>query len=220
MKLVWLSRSMLLSLGSFPWLSRVIVSDTWKNMVNQTKRLDCDNTINLSRLIVNLSVTERFEYTIIWLVVKWKKGQWVKTSTYYIVRKSVSPHRSKSITGLVCDETMKRKVKRRLLYECRCDERLKVKGEGSTRPHTLVALWTWTRKAAALAMGRHPIFTLKCRPPLPATRHLFLWRSRQRKWTNFFRSNVGTLVRFSRLGMFCFHWLGLFQNQSLVSTKT
>ena len=30
-------------------------------------------------------------------------------------------------------ETIKREVNRRLIYECRCDERLKGKGEGSTR---------------------------------------------------------------------------------------
>ncbi len=35
--------------------------------------------------------------------------------------------------GLVFYETIKRKLKRRLIYECRCDERLKTKAEGSTR---------------------------------------------------------------------------------------
>ena len=30
-------------------------------------------------------------------------------------------------------ETIKRKLDRRLIYECRCDERLKAKAEGSTR---------------------------------------------------------------------------------------
>ena len=30
-------------------------------------------------------------------------------------------------------ETMKRKLIRRLIYECRCDERLKTRDEGSTR---------------------------------------------------------------------------------------
>ena len=30
-------------------------------------------------------------------------------------------------------ETIKRKLNRRLIYECRCDERLKIKAEGSTR---------------------------------------------------------------------------------------
>jgi hypothetical protein len=35
-------------------------------------------------------------------------------------------------TVVYCKET-KRELHRRLLCECRCDERLKVKGEGSTR---------------------------------------------------------------------------------------
>jgi hypothetical protein len=30
-------------------------------------------------------------------------------------------------------ETIKRKLNKRLIYECRCDERLKTKPEGSTR---------------------------------------------------------------------------------------
>ncbi len=30
-------------------------------------------------------------------------------------------------------ETIKRDLKRRLIYECRCDERLKAKAEGSAR---------------------------------------------------------------------------------------
>ena len=30
-------------------------------------------------------------------------------------------------------EEIKRELKRRLIYECRCDERLKTKSEGSTR---------------------------------------------------------------------------------------
>jgi hypothetical protein len=35
--------------------------------------------------------------------------------------------------NLVYHETIKRKLKRRLIYECRCDERLKAKTEGSKR---------------------------------------------------------------------------------------
>jgi hypothetical protein len=31
-------------------------------------------------------------------------------------------------------ETIKRELNRRLIYECRCGERLKFTGEGSTRP--------------------------------------------------------------------------------------
>jgi hypothetical protein len=37
------------------------------------------------------------------------------------------------LTFLVCYETIKRELNRRLIYECRCDERLKAKAEGSTR---------------------------------------------------------------------------------------
>jgi hypothetical protein len=37
------------------------------------------------------------------------------------------------VTTLVYYEVIKREVNRRLIYECRCDERLKVKVEGSTR---------------------------------------------------------------------------------------
>jgi hypothetical protein len=36
-------------------------------------------------------------------------------------------------TCIVYYETIKRKLKRRLIYECRCDERLKAKTEGSKR---------------------------------------------------------------------------------------
>ena len=36
-------------------------------------------------------------------------------------------------TSLVCYESIKRELKRRPIYECRCDERLKTKAEGSTR---------------------------------------------------------------------------------------
>jgi hypothetical protein len=34
--------------------------------------------------------------------------------------------------GLFYCETIKRELNKRLIYECRCNERLKVKGEGST----------------------------------------------------------------------------------------
>ncbi len=37
------------------------------------------------------------------------------------------------VTTLVYYEVIKREVNRRMIYECRCDERLKVKVEGSTR---------------------------------------------------------------------------------------
>ncbi len=36
------------------------------------------------------------------------------------------------ISIFVYSETMKREINKRLIYECRCDERLKCKGEGST----------------------------------------------------------------------------------------
>jgi hypothetical protein len=36
-------------------------------------------------------------------------------------------------TVVVCYESIKRELKRRPIYECRCDERLKTKAEGSTR---------------------------------------------------------------------------------------
>ena len=35
--------------------------------------------------------------------------------------------------GCVYYEVIKREINRRLIYECRCDERLKAKAEGSTR---------------------------------------------------------------------------------------
>ena len=35
--------------------------------------------------------------------------------------------------GCVYDETIKRELNRRRIYECQCDDRLKAKAEGSTR---------------------------------------------------------------------------------------
>jgi hypothetical protein len=34
---------------------------------------------------------------------------------------------------IVCYESRNREINRKLIYECRCDERLKTKSEGSTR---------------------------------------------------------------------------------------
>ena len=39
----------------------------------------------------------------------------------------------RSVSSFVYYETIRREIHRRLIYECRCDERLKTKVEGSTR---------------------------------------------------------------------------------------
>ena len=39
----------------------------------------------------------------------------------------------RQVSKVVSYESIKREVNIRLIYECRCDERLKVKDEGSTR---------------------------------------------------------------------------------------
>ncbi len=52
LKLAWLSRSMILPLGTFPWLSLSVIHAKTRPKI--PKRLDFDNTINLSNLIVSL----------------------------------------------------------------------------------------------------------------------------------------------------------------------
>jgi len=42
-------------------------------------------------------------------------------------------HCMSSVSPFVYYESVKRELKRRLIYECRCDERLKTKTEESTR---------------------------------------------------------------------------------------
>ena len=78
----------------------------------------------------------------------------------------------KLIRFIVCYETIKRELNKRLIYECRCDERLKPKAERSTRlAYTVMRgglghLRIETRlidERFASAMGERVIVTLKVR---------------------------------------------------------
>ena len=54
-------------------------------------------------------------------------------SNFFLSNRTSKVVAVEGVTTLVYYEVIKREVNRRLIYECRCDERLKVKVEGSTR---------------------------------------------------------------------------------------
>ena len=59
-------------------------------------------------------------------------GQIVRP-VYWRLCKKIWTKILKQRTGLLIDKSIKRKLNRRLIYECRCDERLEAKSEVSTR---------------------------------------------------------------------------------------
>jgi hypothetical protein len=69
------------------------------------------------------------------------RGEWFESEVECVMWKLSDDLRPeaprRSIFVVYYESMIKRELNRRLMYECRCDERLKAKAEGSTRLHTL-----------------------------------------------------------------------------------
>jgi hypothetical protein len=68
------------------------------------------------------------------------------SSIFKTIRRVADLTREHRTDGVVYYESIKREINIRLIYECRCDERLKAKDEGSTRLDTLGCAGTGTPK--------------------------------------------------------------------------